>query len=312
MRSIAMGLTATVAMLAVAAPAFRRTSSEHTDRARNGPGYHDHDEQETVKAGTYTITIHDKSNIHDFHLTGPGVDKKTSVPLQWPRRSGRSSSRRAPTSSCAIPTSTINARRPEGHMMAGIATPNRAGAVACSSPPSPPSRSSARSRSRASKRHPRRARRQARRRLGSGRLPGADLQNTRNVPGPIKSSNVATLKKAWSVPIRAAGTFGRMRRRRSSWRHRLHAGHHSNVYSINFKTGKVNWFKKYNSPSVGPNGVNVVGGVVYGATGDAAFALQASTGEQLWSKKLTRNVTEGIDMAPGGEQRHGLRLDGAG
>ena len=33
----------------------------------------------TLKAGTYTITVSDKSNIHDFHLTGPGVNKKTSV-----------------------------------------------------------------------------------------------------------------------------------------------------------------------------------------------------------------------------------------
>ncbi len=32
-----------------------------------------------LKAGTYSITIHDKSNIHNFHLTGPGVDKKTGV-----------------------------------------------------------------------------------------------------------------------------------------------------------------------------------------------------------------------------------------
>jgi len=32
-----------------------------------------------LKAGTYTITVSDKSNIHNFHLTGPGVSKKTSV-----------------------------------------------------------------------------------------------------------------------------------------------------------------------------------------------------------------------------------------
>ena len=32
-----------------------------------------------LKAGTYTIKIADKSNIHNFHLTGPGVNKKTSV-----------------------------------------------------------------------------------------------------------------------------------------------------------------------------------------------------------------------------------------
>jgi plastocyanin len=33
----------------------------------------------TLKAGTYKITIQDKSNIHNFHLTGPGVNKLTSV-----------------------------------------------------------------------------------------------------------------------------------------------------------------------------------------------------------------------------------------
>jgi plastocyanin len=32
-----------------------------------------------LKAGRYTITISDKSDIHNFHLTGPGVNKKTSV-----------------------------------------------------------------------------------------------------------------------------------------------------------------------------------------------------------------------------------------
>ncbi len=32
-----------------------------------------------LKAGTYTITVADKSKIHDFHLTGPGVNKKTAV-----------------------------------------------------------------------------------------------------------------------------------------------------------------------------------------------------------------------------------------
>jgi len=36
--------------------------------------------KKTVKAGTYTIVIHDKSNIHNSHLTGPGVNKLTSTP----------------------------------------------------------------------------------------------------------------------------------------------------------------------------------------------------------------------------------------
>jgi plastocyanin len=32
-----------------------------------------------LKAGTYVFKIADKSAIHNFHLTGPGVNKKTSV-----------------------------------------------------------------------------------------------------------------------------------------------------------------------------------------------------------------------------------------
>jgi plastocyanin len=32
-----------------------------------------------LKAGTYIFKIADKSGIHNFHLQGPGVDKKTSV-----------------------------------------------------------------------------------------------------------------------------------------------------------------------------------------------------------------------------------------
>ena len=33
----------------------------------------------TLKAGKYTFAVSDKSSIHNFHLTGPGVDKSTSV-----------------------------------------------------------------------------------------------------------------------------------------------------------------------------------------------------------------------------------------
>jgi len=32
-----------------------------------------------LKAGTYVFKIADKSTIHNFHLTGPGVNKKTAV-----------------------------------------------------------------------------------------------------------------------------------------------------------------------------------------------------------------------------------------
>ena len=33
----------------------------------------------TLKAGTYMVVVQDKAADHNFHLTGPGVDKTTSV-----------------------------------------------------------------------------------------------------------------------------------------------------------------------------------------------------------------------------------------
>jgi plastocyanin len=33
----------------------------------------------TIKAGTYRIKIEDKSSFHNFHLIGPGLNKKTSI-----------------------------------------------------------------------------------------------------------------------------------------------------------------------------------------------------------------------------------------
>jgi plastocyanin len=32
-----------------------------------------------LAAGTYTLTVKDESGIHDFHLSGAGVDRTTSV-----------------------------------------------------------------------------------------------------------------------------------------------------------------------------------------------------------------------------------------
>jgi glucose dehydrogenase/uncharacterized cupredoxin-like copper-binding protein len=131
-------------------------------------------------------------------------------------------------------------------------------------------------------------------------LPGGDLQNTRHVGGPINASNVSTLGVAWTVPLTASGTFGAYATTPVVVNGVMYTQDlASNVQAIDFKTGAVLWMHKYNSPDVGPNGVNVVNGVVYGATESSAFALQASSGKQLWIRKLTRNGNEGIDMAPG-------------
>jgi plastocyanin len=49
-----------------------------------GPGYtievkNNGKDLKTIKAGTYRIKVEDKATIHNFHLIGPGLNKKTGV-----------------------------------------------------------------------------------------------------------------------------------------------------------------------------------------------------------------------------------------
>jgi plastocyanin len=79
MKTIKLGLIAIVGALTLAAPSVAATQA-NTLTGTVGPGFTITMNKKTVKAGTYVITIHDRAAIHDFHLTGPGVNKKTSVP----------------------------------------------------------------------------------------------------------------------------------------------------------------------------------------------------------------------------------------
>ena len=131
-------------------------------------------------------------------------------------------------------------------------------------------------------------------------LPGADLENSRDVGGSINASNVSTLGVAWTVPITAHGAFGAYATTPVVANGVLYTEDlDSKVQAINLTSGKVIWTHKYNSPNEGPNGVTFANGNLYGATNRAAFALDAATGKQLWTRTLIRNAKEGIDMAPG-------------
>jgi outer membrane protein assembly factor BamB len=130
--------------------------------------------------------------------------------------------------------------------------------------------------------------------------PNGDLANTRATQGSIDSGNVKRLGVAWTVPITASGIFGGYASTP------LIAGGvvytqdlNSNVEAIDLHSGKTLWKKAYDAPDIGPNGLAIGYGRIYGATSDFAFALDAKTGNEAWrSAKLTRNANEGIDMAP--------------
>lgn len=130
--------------------------------------------------------------------------------------------------------------------------------------------------------------------------PNGDLANTRNASGGISTSTVTKLGVAWSVPITAAGTFGGYASTPIVVDDTVYTQDlSSNVQAIDLATGEVRWEKRYDSPTVGPNGVAVGDGHVYGGTADSAFALDQATGRELWRVRITRNAREGVDMAPG-------------
>jgi outer membrane protein assembly factor BamB len=134
---------------------------------------------------------------------------------------------------------------------------------------------------------------------GSG-YPNTDTSNTRYVGGPIDSANVSQLAVAWTLPLTSKSEYGSYSSAPIVANGVVYSQDlDSNVQAISLKTGKVIWTKTYNSPDQGPNGLVVQGGRVFGATTNAAFALNEKTGEQVWSVPLARNEHEGIDMAPG-------------
>jgi outer membrane protein assembly factor BamB len=134
---------------------------------------------------------------------------------------------------------------------------------------------------------------------GSG-YPNGDLANTRNEPGSVKSSTVEELEVAWTLPINAESAFGAHAAPPILTKGVVYSQDlESNVQAIDAESGDVLWTKKYELADHGPNGVVVQGGMVFGATPNAAFALDQKTGKQLWSVPLLRNEKEGIDMAPG-------------
>jgi plastocyanin len=83
MRMLAVSLLVVAAVLAskAAAPAAGPQTITGTD----GPGFtitlKQHGRKvSSLPPATYVFVINDRSNIHNFHLIGPGVNRTTSVP----------------------------------------------------------------------------------------------------------------------------------------------------------------------------------------------------------------------------------------
>ena len=144
---------------------------------------------------------------------------------------------------------------------------------------------------------------------GSWPYSNGDLSNTRDAVGStITSANVSTLKKAWTFVLKGKSTknvggYGTLAANPIVVNSIVFMQDlHSNVYALSLATGNLEWsyfVNKKEKSGPGPNGVAVVDGVVYGATPFAVFALNATTGHQLWSNdKLLKKGQGSFGIQP--------------
>ncbi|MGN6257311.1 MAG: outer membrane protein assembly factor BamB family protein [Solirubrobacterales bacterium] len=131
--------------------------------------------------------------------------------------------------------------------------------------------------------------------------PGIDQASTREAQGEINRSNVSELEEAWSLPSKAASTYGAFAASPVISNGVVYMQDlESTVQAINLDSGDVLWTFKSESATQGPNGVVVGDGKVFGATNFEVFALDQETGKKLWSVPVAESPLA-IDMAPGYE-----------
>jgi plastocyanin len=72
-------LAALAAVTALALASLAQAASAATINGTVGPGFTITVAKKSVKAGKYTFVIQDRSDAHNWHITGPGVNKSTPV-----------------------------------------------------------------------------------------------------------------------------------------------------------------------------------------------------------------------------------------
>lgn len=132
-------------------------------------------------------------------------------------------------------------------------------------------------------------------------LPNKDYANTRATMGSgINSSNVNTLGAAWAVPLPGQGIFGSASTMPIIMGDTIYVQDlGNNVFAIDMATGNIKWKVLFNNSNIGPNGIAVGWGKVFGSLDPYNIvALDADTGSQLWRTQITNQPTTGVDIQP--------------
>jgi outer membrane protein assembly factor BamB len=132
--------------------------------------------------------------------------------------------------------------------------------------------------------------------------PMGNLAGTRAAAqAAITAANVAQLEVAWRVPIAATSPYGGMSATPLIVGDAVYVQDlRSNVFALARSDGTQRWEHRYDITSIGPNGLAIGYGRLYGTIGDTAevFALDATTGTEIWRVRLSQHGGEGVDMAP--------------
>lgn len=125
-----------------------------------------------------------------------------------------------------------------------------------------------------------------------------NFSNTRAAVGSkINASNVSTLGVAWSLPIKGVSEWG------AATTNPIILGNivyfqdlKSNVYAVDFTTGKQLWVKEYNEDSGAPSGLSVGYGKIFAMKGHFEIVALDMKGNELWTSTISKDPNIGVDI----------------
>jgi outer membrane protein assembly factor BamB len=125
--------------------------------------------------------------------------------------------------------------------------------------------------------------------------PDHDSSNSRTaVDSPLTARNIRQLKTAWSVPVAGGLPTSPIIVGNSVYVE----DQVGEVLDVNLRSGNVVWKSAAQGYLIGPEGVAVGWGKVFGVSPTSLFALNATTGKELWSTPLAQSAIVGVDVQP--------------
>lgn len=132
-------------------------------------------------------------------------------------------------------------------------------------------------------------------------LPNKDYANDRATKdATINSENVKDLGVAWAAPLAGQGAYGAASSTPLIMGDTVYFQDlRDNILALDLATGAIKWEKMYHQPNLGPNGVVVGWGKVFGAADPYDIAaLDMNSGKQLWESPISSSPFEGNDVQP--------------